>query len=109
MLGREVDERVAEEPLRLRVDAGDRLVEHEQLGFAGERLGDEHALLLAAGELADAPPAQVAERDGAQGVVDRVAVAAPGRRHHPRRARRPARDDLLDRRRRSGGSRRCGT
>ena len=75
VLGDEMDERVAEQPLRLGVDAGDRLVEHEQLGIADERLGDEHALLLAARELAHAPAPQVGERDGAQRVVDGVAVA----------------------------------
>ena len=36
----QVDERVAEQPLRLRVDTGDRLVEHQQLGIGGQRLGD---------------------------------------------------------------------
>ena len=37
VLEHEVHERVAEQPLRLRVDARDRLVEHEQLGLARER------------------------------------------------------------------------
>ena len=32
------------------VDTRGRLVEHEEVRFAGERLGDERALLLAAGE-----------------------------------------------------------
>ena len=97
VLGREVHERVAEQSLRLRVDAGDRLVEHEQLGIADERLGDEHALLLAAGELAHAAAAQVAERDRLEGVVDGVAVRgagpapppAPGQAAGARRPPRP--------------------
>ena len=111
VLGREVHERVAEQPLRLGVDAGDRLVEHEQLGIADERLGDEHALLLAAGELAHAPAPQVGERDRlrARG-RPRRGRAAPGQRHHPRRASRPARTTSSTVAGRSGGRcGRCGT
>ncbi len=48
VLGDEMNERVTEQALRLRVDAGDGLVEHEQLGISDERLGDQDALLLAA-------------------------------------------------------------
>ena len=58
----EVHERVAEQRLRLDVDAGDRLVEHQQLGFGRQRLGDERALLLAARELAEPLPAEIGER-----------------------------------------------
>ena len=43
-------EELAERLLRLGVDAGRRLVEHEQRRLARERLGDERTLLLTAGE-----------------------------------------------------------
>ena len=45
---------VGERLLVGRVDAGGRLVEEEQVGLAGQRAGDQHPLLLAAGELGDA-------------------------------------------------------
>ena len=70
----EVHERVAEAGLRLDVDTRDRLVEHEQLGLGGQRLGDQHALLLAARQLREAAPAHLGERDRLERVVDRVAV-----------------------------------
>ena len=41
--------------LRRQVEAGDRLVEEQQVGTGGERLGDQHALALAAGQIAERP------------------------------------------------------
>ena len=38
------------------VDAGHRLVHDQQLGFAGQRAGDQHPLVLAAGQGVDAGP-----------------------------------------------------
>ena len=49
----EVHERVAEQRLRVDVDARDGLVEHEELGLRRERLRDQHALLLAARQLGE--------------------------------------------------------
>ena len=71
-------ERVAEQPLRFGVDTGDRLVEDQELGITDERFGDEDALLLSAGELVHAPAPQFRERDGAQRVVDGIAVRGAG-------------------------------
>ena len=65
-------QRVGEGLLVGQVDAGGRLVEEEQLGLAGQRAGDQHPLLLAAGE-------RGRRRRG------------PGRRGRPRRARRRSR------------------
>ena len=42
--------------LRRRVDAGDRLVEQEQVGLRGQRAGEEHAPSLAARQAADLRP-----------------------------------------------------
>ena len=39
--------------LRARVDAVHRLIEQQHVGLLRERAGDEHSLLLSAGELAD--------------------------------------------------------
>ena len=47
-------ERVGERLLVGQVDAGGRLVEEEQVGLAGQGAGDQHPLLLAAGERGDA-------------------------------------------------------
>ena len=57
--------------LRLGVDSGRRLVEHEQRRLGGERLGDERALLLAAGELRERPLGGRREADP----VERVGLA----------------------------------
>ena len=58
----------------LRIEAGGRLVEEQQLGVADQGAGDRQALLLAAGELADA----------------RVALLLQGERgERPRRVRAP--------------------
>ena len=62
-------QRVGQRLLVGQVDAGGRLVEEEQVGLAGQRAGDQRALLLAAGEGGDA-------------------VAALGRRARPPRGRR---------------------
>ena len=67
-------EGVGQHLLVVQVDAGGRLVEEEQLGVAGERAGDEHPLLLAAGEGADAVAGAVGEADEGDGVVDGLAV-----------------------------------
>ncbi len=45
------------------VDAGGRLVEEEKIGLAGERAGDQHALLLAARKGADRVVAALGEPD----------------------------------------------
>ena len=59
------------------VEPGDRLVEQQQVGLGGQRLGDEHALALPAGELAERATPQVAD------------VEARRRRRRPRPVVRP--------------------
>ena len=39
--------------LAAQVEVGERLVEQQQLGPGDQRVGDQHALLLAAGQFAD--------------------------------------------------------
>ena len=39
-----------------RVEAGRRLVQHQQVGVGGERHREHHPLLLAAGQLVRVPP-----------------------------------------------------
>jgi len=74
VLALEVDERLAEPPLRRAVDAGDRLVQHEQVRFARERARDEHALLLADGQLVQRTVGDLGEPDRADRVVDRGTI-----------------------------------
>ena len=62
------------------VDAGGGLVEQQQLGPAEERPRDEHALLLAARELADVPPAELLETEPREhrGHLVPLGTAGPG-------------------------------
>ena len=91
----DVYEGVPEEALRLRVHAGDRLVEDEQLRFRGESLGDQDALLLPTRQLANRAAAEIAERDGVDRGIDRqrdphargVATTRAGRDDRRTRAR----------------------
>ena len=90
----QVDERVAEQRLRLHVDAGDRLVEHQQLGLGRERLGDERALLLATGQLVraacrrcsvsatDSSAWSTASRSAARAAPPPALLGQPPGRHH---------------------------
>ena len=79
------------------VHAGGRLVHDEDVGLGGERAGDEHAPLLAAGERADVGAGLVLEADELEGLRDDgpvVAVLPP----EPALVRQPAdRHDLLHR------------
>ena len=100
--GAAVDEglqRVGEGLLALHVDPGGGLVEDEQVGYAGQGAGDQHPLLLAAGEGGDAVAGLVGEADrgdrasrrrrGPRGSAAGTAGAArAGRRRRPRARRR---------------------
>jgi hypothetical protein len=90
-----VEER-RERGLRLGVDAGRRLVEHEQRRLAGERLRDERALLLAAGEPAQRRVRAVSEADALDRLVDDRTVAPPQRPQQAPRREPPRGDDLAD-------------
>ena len=59
----------------LRIEAGRRLVEKEDVGIADQRAGDGEPLLLAAGEFADARVALLIEREIAQQLLGVVPVA----------------------------------
>ena len=61
--------------LRLSVDARGRLVQDEQRGLAGERLGDERPLLLAAGQLRQRTGCLLGEPDVRDGRIHDRAVA----------------------------------
>ena len=82
--------------LRLGVDAGHRLVEHQQVGSLASALAMSDPLLLAARQLGKRSPAPVGEADRRRGRRSPLdAVVGVGRRHQPRRAaarrRRPRR------------------
>ena len=57
----------------LRVELRGRLVEHQDLRLQRQHRGDRHPLLLAAGEGADAPVAQVGDRHLVQHLFDALA------------------------------------
>ena len=54
----------------LHVDAGEWLVEQDHPAVLRQRAGQEHALLLAAGKLADLALAEVAHADAGERIVD---------------------------------------
>ena len=75
-----------------RVDSGERLVEQHEMRSAGQRAGDFDAPPLAAGQGQGGGPAQMADRElGEQILENRVAAAAVGFGHLERRP-----DVLLD-------------
>ena len=80
-LGLEAGDDVPELAARLRIEAGGRLVEEEQLGIADQRAGDGEPLLLAAGELLDPGVALVLELDQLQHLVDGRARARRSERN----------------------------
>ena len=98
---------------------GGRLVEDEQVGVAGEGAGDQHALLLAAGQRGDAVAGLVGEADGRDRGLDGLPVrpalrartgggATAARRRPPRgprRARRTRRWPAAGRTRRAASRR----
>src|SRR5205809_3530415 len=69
---------------RLRIEAGRRLIEEQQLGFAHERTGDREALLLPARKGHDARLAFLLELDEREHLVDgvRLAVKRPKQPEH---------------------------
>lgn len=69
-----VDGRV-DELARDGVEPGDRLVEQEQLGLLGQALGDEGALALPAGQLAQLAASQVGEVHALEGGAHGVTIA----------------------------------
>ena len=60
--------------LRLDVDAGRRLVEHEQVRLAREGFGDERTLLLTAGERGETPVSVGRETYALDRVAHRLAI-----------------------------------
>ena len=74
---------------RVHVDAREGLVEQQDVRLLGERPGEEHALLLAAGELADGALLELGDAELVQAARHHLAVGGPGRRNQPRRPYRP--------------------
>ena len=93
-------EQEAERLLRRGVDARRRLVEREQRGLGGERLGDQRPLLHPAGERPQRRIRPILEPDGLDRARDGIAVGAPQRPPDARRGEPPGGDDLPHRHRR---------
>src|SRR3989304_1592633 len=82
-------EKVNHVVLRGRVQAGHGLVQEQDVRLAGQGAGDEHAPLLAAGELADRPLRQRVQAQPLPAPGDDEAVLAPGAAPGAKRHRRP--------------------
>ena len=65
----------AKRPRVGRVHPGERLVEQQQVGVLGGGLGQQRALALASGEVAEAPPGEVLDPQQRQARRDEFAVA----------------------------------
>src|SRR5450756_1146297 len=64
--------------LGVHVHAGERLVEQQHVRLLGERPGEEHALLLAAGQLADGAPRELGDAELVQTARHHLAVGRLG-------------------------------
>ena len=62
---------------RVHVDAGEGLVQQQHVRLLGERAGEEHALLLAAGELADGALLELGDAELVQAARHHLAVGGP--------------------------------
>ena len=62
---------------RVHVHAGEGLVQQEHVRLLGERPGEEHALLLAAAELADGAPLELGDAELVQAARHHLAVGGP--------------------------------
>ena len=83
-------EEVHQQLLGRGVDAGHGLVEQEQVGFGGERPGEEHAPPLAAGQAPDLGPQVVVHLHLGERVADGPAIGgARAARPGPSRGNRP--------------------
>ena len=94
----QLGQRLGERQLVGQVDARGRLVEEEQVGLAGQGAGDQHPLLLPAGQLGDPVGVPVGQPDDLDGVADRGPVGA-GQRPEQAPAAEPAGGDHLPHRR----------
>ena len=91
-------QRLGDGLLAVQVDAGVGLVEHEQLGLAGQRARDQHPLLLATGQGRDRVPARSLEARRPPGPARRprgrcagpAGTACAGTGGRPRRPRSPS-------------------
>ena len=61
--------------LRRHIQPGQRIVHQEQLGFLRQRAGNEHPLLLTAGQFADLPVGKVGRTHQREGITHQVAIA----------------------------------
>src|SRR4030042_3323229 len=77
-LSAQVVEEVEEVVLAGGVHAGEGLVEKEDAGLLGQRTGDEHPPLLAAGQLADLAAGQVDQAHLLQALLGDLAVVSAG-------------------------------
>ena len=68
--------------LGIDVDAGEGFVEQNHPPVLGKRAGEEHPLLLAAGELADLALAEIAHADAGKCCCDRFMIRGFGNAHH---------------------------
>ncbi|MGX1480794.1 UNVERIFIED_CONTAM: hypothetical protein RKD50_009602 [Streptomyces canus] len=77
-VGGKVREELVEQFLGGDVDAGERLIQEQEPGFARQCSGHQDPLALSAGEFADRAAAQVGEADQFQCLVDGGPVCGPG-------------------------------
>ena len=70
---------------RVDVEAGERFIEKDQFGLLSECPGDEHPLLLPAGEFIDLPPCEITEADCSERFAHDLAIppARPANRTDP--------------------------
>ncbi len=67
---------IEDELLARQIEAGDRLVEQEAVGIAGQCTGHQDPLTLSAGQLAEGSTEEIIDREPGRGIGQEPAVAA---------------------------------
>jgi hypothetical protein len=94
--GHKLSEKFGQRTLGLEIDPSHRFIKYQQVRFAGQRSGDQHALLLTAGKARHVMRQAVGEADHRHSVSYRVPIGLSQRYEQGPAGESTGRDNLLD-------------